>query len=476
MSKSRTDITGPVDPRQVDAELIGSLYKRTTPLLVANIGAATLLTIALWATADRLVLLGWFCVLTAWTMVRFLLARLFLRKPRDIEESRLWIRYFAVGSGVAGTIWGLSVFLVGTLEAENTRLVVPFVMAALSAAAIAGYSNSMLAFAAFITPALVPYAIRLIWLDGTPEPIIAAFVAFWGFLLWTMARHLNHSFRDSLALALKNAGLVDGLTVARDRAEAANLSKTRFLANMSHELRTPLNAIIGYSEMMAMRMLGPIGNEKYESYPDDILSSGRHLLHIVDQILDVSKLEAGAVDLSDDIIDVEDLVQGAIRFVEPAAQDDAISLSVDLPGQVPNLRGDATKVRQILLNLLSNAVKFTPRNGKVAVSAELTASGELAIAVEDTGIGIPPENIEEVVKPFARMENQEHLKRVESLKADGGHTSTGLGLPLVKLLSELHGATFSLASTIDIGTAARVVFPAERVVLGENVITMRAAS
>ncbi len=476
MSEITTSITGTVDPRQIDAELIGSLYKRTTPLLVANIGAASLLTVALWGSADRFVLIAWYLTLTGWTMVRFLLARMFLRKDRDIDEAFTWIRYFAVGSGVAGTIWGLSVFLVGTLETENTRLVVPFVMAALSAAAIAGYSNSLLAFAAFITPALVPYSIRLIWLEGSPEPIIAAFVVFWGLLLWTMARHLNHSFRDSLELALKNIGLVEGLTTARDRAEAANLSKTRFLANMSHELRTPLNAIIGYSEMMSMRMLGPLDDEKYEKYPDDILSSGRHLLHIVDQILDVSKLEAGAVDLSDDMIDVEELVEGALRFVEPAAQEDGVALSATLPDGIPKLRGDATKVRQIVLNLLSNAVKFTPRDGQVAISAELTENGELAIAVEDTGIGIPPENLEEVVKPFARMENQEHLKRVETLKADGGHTSTGLGLPLVKLLSDLHEATFSLASSVDIGTAARVVFPAERVFLGENVVSMRAAS
>ncbi len=245
-----------VDSRRIDAELIGSLYQRTTPLLVANIGAASLLTVALWQSSDRLVLLAWYITLTSWTMVRFLLARLYLRRLRAIEEALAWIRYFAVGSGVAGTIWGTSIFLVGTLEAENARLVVPFVMAALSAAAIAGYSNSMLAFAAFIVPALVPYSARLVWVDGEPHLIVAAFVVFWGLLLWTMARHLNHSFRDSIGLALRNSSLVEDLTSARDRAEAANLSKTRFLANMSHELRTPLNAIIGFSEMMSERVLG----------------------------------------------------------------------------------------------------------------------------------------------------------------------------------------------------------------------------
>lgn len=469
-------MSGSVDPRRIDAELIGSLYRRTTPLLIANIGAASLLTLSLWSSTHHGLLLGWYLALTSWTMVRFLLARLFLRKDRDVEESQIWIRYFAVGSGVAGTIWGLSILLVGNLADENTRLVVPFVMAALSAAAIAGYSNSLLAFGAFIVPALVPYSVHLIWLEGSPELLIAAFFVFWGLLLWTMARHLNHSFRESLELALKNAGLVDGLTMARDRAEAASLSKTRFLANMSHELRTPLNAIIGFSEMMASRVLGPLGNEKYESYPADILSSGQHLLHIVDQILDVSKLEAGAVDLSEDMIDVHDLIDGAVRYVATTAEDDRIQITVTLPEQLPCLRGDATKVRQILLNLLSNAVKFTPEGGKIAVGAELTKSGQLVIEVEDTGIGIPEEDLAQVTTPFARMENQEHLKRVESLKSDGGHTNTGLGLPLVKLLCELHGAPFTLVSQLEVGTAARVVFPADRVLFGDNVTLMRAAS
>ncbi len=178
----------------------------------------------------------------------------------------------------------------------------------------------------------------------------------------------------------------------------------------------------------------------------------------------MSKLEAGAVDLSEDMIDIDDLASGAVRFISPVADDDGVQVTTAIPEGLPRLRGDATEVRQILLNLLSNAVKFTPRGGQDELRAVFKSSGELILEVEDTDIGIAPEDIERVVTPFAQMENQEHLQRAENPKSDGGHTSTGLGLPLVKLLSEIHGAQFSITSAPEQGTTATVVFPARRVV------------
>ncbi|MBO6783909.1 MAG: HAMP domain-containing histidine kinase, partial [Alphaproteobacteria bacterium] len=233
---------------------------------------------------------------------------------------------------------------------------------------------------------------------------------------------------------------------------------------------------MGYSEMMTERSLGPQDFGKYDGYPPIVLRSGRHLLRIVDEMLDVSKLEAGAMDLSEDVIDVSQMIGNAIKFVAPSAHRDGVALEWEAPERLPYLAGDATRVRQIVLNLLSNAVKFTPEGGTVTITAADVADDGLEIVVADTGIGISPEDIENVLVPFARMENREHLQRVRSLKPDSGHSSTGLGLPLVKLLCDLHGAEFELTSSPDVGTRARVRFPADRVLPGENVAGLRAVS
>jgi len=452
-----------VSSAEIDSVLIAGLYRRTKPLLIANLGALSLLGLSLLNSAQTLHIVLWACTLAGWTMVRFGLAKAFLRRPRHNSEARLWTYTFAIGSGIAGSLWGSSLFLIESLEPESARLVTAFLMAALSAAAIAGYTNSMLAFAAFVVPSLLPFGARLTWLDGSFHPLIAAFVIFWAWLLWSMARHLNDGFKDSIALVLHNQNLAKRLSRAKDVAEAASLAKTRFLANMSHELRTPLNAIVGYSEVMANRMLGPIGNPNYESYSRNILDSGQHLLGMIEKVLDVSSIEAGKFHLSDDLIDVDELVDSALRHVRAAAQDDDIALNAAVARDLPYIRGDAIKMRQVLLNLLSNAVKFTPPKGEVTVSADRMPDGGIALVIADTGIGIAQEDLDRVLTPFRQLEDQDHLKRSREANGQGGHTNAGLGLPLAKLLTELHGGDFLLESRPNAGTKVTVTLPSERV-------------
>ena len=448
--------------REVDAEMIRGLYRRVRPLVVANFGALILLTGVLWSSVDSGPLLVWAVALGLWTTLRFGLARLYMRRPRRLEETGRWTLAFAAGAGVAGCLWGSSVLLVDFLGGENAHLVTAFIMAALSAAAIAGYTNSLLAFAAFVAPALLPYSWRLIHLDGSFDPVIALFVAFWGLLLWVMARHLNEGFRESLALGLRNGHLAERLGRERDRAEAASLAKSRFLGNVSHELRTPLNAILGYSEMMRQEILGPIGNKKYAEYIGDIHDSGAHLLGLVDQILDITKIEAGQIDLEEEWLSIEDLLDQARRTVEPQADRDGLDLTTEIERGLPQLWGDPTKLRQALLNLLANAVKFTPEGGRVEIAVRPLEQGGVEIAVADSGIGIAPEHLELVQVPFAQLEGRDYLLRQELLKDSGSHTSSGLGLPLAKLLIEAHGGRFLLESAPGEGTAARMRLPAAR--------------
>jgi two-component system cell cycle sensor histidine kinase PleC len=464
MSAQSRPVAAPVSRDEVEAELISSLYRRTRPLLIANIGAMTLLTIALWNSANHLYLMAWAFSLFSWTMLRFALAKLYLRQPRSIGEAKNWVYAFSVGSGVAGSLWGVSILLIISLSPEHAKLVAAFMMAALSASAIAGYTNSLIAFSAFTIPALLPFGLHMVWFEGEPSWIIAAFVIFWGLLLWSMARHLNDGFKDNVALVLGNQHLVEHLSIAKERAERANLAKTRFLGNMSHELRTPLNAVIGYSEMMKLEILGPVGNPHYADYVRHIHDRGRHLLDFVAHVFDLSQLESGSVELKETRVDVSDLFAEILATIAPIAARDRILLHAKGASDVAALFADHDKLRQALLNLLDNAVKFTAAEGRVTLTADRATDGGVILSVNDTGIGIGPDDIDRISVPFNLLESQDHLKRFKAIKHDVGQTSTGLGLPISRLLAELHGGRLEIRSTVGVGTTVGIWLPPERLV------------
>jgi len=243
------------------------------------------------------------------------------------------------------------------------------------------------------------------------------------------------------------------LSDAKRDAEAANLSKSQFLATMSHELRTPLNAILGFSEIIMKERAGPLGNGKYRDYAEDIHGSGRHLLAIINDILDMSKIEAGQLDLRDEAIDVPAMLESCRRYVQQHADEAGVTLVTIAAPDLPQLLADELRLRQIILNLLSNAVKFTPKRGRVSVGAEIAADGGLTIWVADTGVGMAKDEIAIALQPFRQVDNS--LRRT--------HEGTGLGLPLAKNLVELHGGTLTVRSALGEGTEVRIVFPRARV-------------
>ncbi|MEX0760331.1 MAG: ATP-binding protein, partial [Tistlia sp.] len=243
------------------------------------------------------------------------------------------------------------------------------------------------------------------------------------------------------------------LLQSRDEAEAASRAKSEFLATVSHELRTPLNAIIGFSELMTAETFGPLGSPSYKEYSGDIHQSAQHLLELINDILDVSKIEAGRTELEEDTIDPAAIAKSALRLVTDRAQHNGISLNLALPLGLPLLYGDGRAVKQILLNLMSNAVKFTPEGGSVTLSAEIDDEGEYVFVVEDTGIGMTPEEIEIALTPFGQVDSR--LSR--------RFPGTGLGLPLSSGLTRLHGGSLTVESTPNQGTRIVVRLPAERV-------------
>ena len=239
-----------------------------------------------------------------------------------------------------------------------------------------------------------------------------------------------------------------------EKAEAESQAKSAFLAVISHELRTPLNAIIGFSGLMESERFGPLGAPRYREYVSDIRNSGEHLLELINNILDLSRAEAGKLHLQEDAVDVVEAMQICVRQMQPRATENRVQLELSVPPSPPMLRGDAAKLRQILFNLLSNALKFTPADGRVLLTFECGADEGITLIVKDTGVGMSPADIPRALEPFTQLDNR-LARRYEG---------TGLGLPLTRSFVELHGGSLRLESAVGEGTMVTVAFPPDRTI------------
>ena len=379
--------------------------------------------------------------------------------PSTAANLRSWRMRFIMLDLFFGMAWTfILIHPIGVDEQSGTFML--FVM--LLVVAISSMLASSLPVAVFALTLPVTMAIALDFVfKGTLRDYILAIMAlaaegYFSLLAYrlystTLATLEARAEKDALIGELEESKSISD--EARRRAEAANIAKSRFLAQMSHELRTPLNAILGFSEVMKGEIFGPHGVPAYKDYAADIHNSGVHLLNLINEILDLSRIEAGRYELNEEAVSLARVVEDCHHLLKLRASNRGITIHELFEPDMPRLWADERAVRQICLNLLSNGIKFTPQGGEIWLKAGWTASGGQYMSVKDTGPGISDEEIPVVLASFGQGSNS--IKSAEQ--------GAGLGLPIAKNLIDLHGGTFALKSKLRIGTEVIVTFPPERV-------------
>jgi two-component system cell cycle sensor histidine kinase PleC len=411
-----------------------------------------------WTTPSRSAM--WLTLALGVLIVQLMICRRFLSIEPDGLHVSVWIKRLIATEIAFVSTWALLPLMVGVPEGEALRLFLLF------SVLVIGAVSTVLAHTlpSAVYGAAIPLAVVIVHLvvDRHPsERWMIAGLCFTALLLFVgLANRLYSTTLENLQAAADKDELFAEieeanarLTGATRHAEAANAAKSRFLATMSHELRTPLNAILGFSEVMKDELFGPLGNEQYKAYVEDIHKSGEHLLNLINEVLDLSRIEAGKHELQEEAIDLAAAVEDCVRLMELKAENRGLALDTAFTTGMPRLWADERAIRQITLNLLSNAVKFTPRGATVTVKVGWTQAGGQYLSVRDNGPGIPEDELDTVLSTFGR--GSQAIKN-----ADQG---SGLGLPIVKSLVELHGGAFRLTSRPREGTEAVAIFPVARV-------------
>lgn len=370
-------------------------------------------------------------------------------------------RNFMIGHALTGLTWTYFAYIGCDYCVIDQFSTVKAVILVIAMAASAVFTSHMRgALLVTFVGAVLGYGFS-IGLRGTPIEIVLMAVvpvslAFFVYVASRMNRStwLVLSFRtekDALIAELETANSMSD--EARRRAEEANLAKSRFLATMSHELRTPLNAILGFSEVMANEVLGPMANGTYKEYANDIHASGKHLLNLINEILDLSRIEAGRYQMNEEPMSLLDTAEECCHMMELRARGKEIKVIQQFEPNLPRLYADERAVRQVILNLMSNAIKFTPTGGEIRIRVGWTAGGGQYVAVKDNGPGIPADEIPVVLSAFGQG----------AIAIKNAEQGTGLGLPIVQGLIAQHDGEFELHSKLREGTEAIAIFPASRV-------------
>eukprot|EP00439_Symbiodinium_sp_Y106_P089047 s1_g1583.t1 len=456
----------PVDERHapVDLQLMRQLATAHAQSYKQNLATVYAIAPTFLFWNDWQIIVAWLMATTLAQALSSLNARAFLKasegEPLTPRRRRIWSARLAVMSACYSGTWAscIVLFWVDGVLANNFYLVA---LISISLANVTLANSTYLPN--YFGAAGVNSIFMLTSLLGHQDAVYWGIALAYSMYFGSMAAHairINRSAREMIEMSIEKTALIDALSRAKKKsdearavAEDASRAKSQFLANMSHELRTPLNAIIGFSEVINREVFGPLENEKYLQYTGDIHSSGRHLLALINDILDLSKIEAGQYSIFEERVDLAVIADDCHKLLDLRASVNDIKIERRFNGSVPDLRADKRAVRQIWLNLLTNAVKFAPSGSRVHIVAGHEPDGSFCIGVHDEGPGIAPDELEKVLETFGQ--GKEGVSRPGS--------GTGLGLSIVKGLAEAHGGLFNLESELGVGTRASVTFPRERI-------------
>jgi two-component system cell cycle sensor histidine kinase PleC len=381
------------------------------------------------------------------------------------ERLQRWFGRFAVVHVVISAAWGMLPWLVWDQANPLNHVLLAATIVCVFSGFIVSRASHMDMFIATLVPIVALTSLRLLFGGGWLDIALAAMMPIYALQLFLDGRRMTHRLDEDARLRFEVEDLARELEEARDEAlrkrfeaETANASKTAFLANMSHELRTPLNAILGFSEIIAKECFGAVGSPRYVEYAGDIHSSGSHLLSLINDLLDVAKIEAGRMEIEPQPLDATKVFDTALKITSAKARERGQQLVIDVEPAAPQLWADERALKQILINLVSNAVKFTPEGGRIEVVGSRARCGGFQIMVQDNGPGIPRDKLDKIFKPFSQVDNR--------YDRQGG--GTGLGLALVRGLSELHGGRAWIESEHGHGCRAYVVLPVDVGTLAGN--------
>ena len=398
-------------------------------------------------------------VITLSSIARFLVLQRFAQwsaKPDSLEATFRWSRYFLVLQVVVSAAWGTCPWLMWEPNNLVNHVFLCLASLAVGARFLVTRTGQYELLVVSLVPLLVIVSARFLADMTWESTTLVIMMSLYTLRLVVESRKVSDRTSSDSHLRFINEDRARDLEEARDEAlkkrfeaETANASKTAFLANMSHELRTPLNAILGFSEIIARECLGPVGVMRYKEYANDIHHSGAHLLSLINDLLDVAKIEAGRMEIEPHMMEAERTLEDALKLVSIKARERNQTLTIEVDRDAGVIYADERAFKQIAINLVSNSVKFTPEGGCILVRGSRLANGDFELMVEDTGAGIPKDKIDRIFLPFSQIDNRYD-------RQTGG---TGLGLALVRGLAELHGGRAWVESEEGKGARVFVVFP-----------------